>query len=157
MRKQERRAFLKACGTSPLTQTKYLWSRGDEHMTTEQRRRSRSCTRSGSRSVARGRSRSRCARSGRIARAPPCAASSTAGTAGPFAQRLEPVTRVTSATQRHLEDVQAPLSPDGSSLAFVSTRDTGSTDIHVLDVKSRRSANKSTGVPQLLAGAVHVH
>src|SRR4029434_4429167 len=30
-------------------------------------------------------------------------------------------------------DDQAALSPDGNSLAFVSTRDTGSTDIYVLD------------------------
>jgi TolB protein len=38
-------------------------------------------------------------------------------------------------------DDQAALSPDGNSLAFVSTRDTGSTDIHVLDLKSRQSRN----------------
>ena len=31
-------------------------------------------------------------------------------------------------------DDQAALSPDGGSLAFVSTRDAGSTDIHVLDL-----------------------
>ena len=38
-------------------------------------------------------------------------------------------------------DDQAALSPDGNSLAFVSTRDTGSTDIHVLDLKTRQTRN----------------
>jgi Tol biopolymer transport system component len=38
-------------------------------------------------------------------------------------------------------DDQAALSPDGNTLAFVSTRDTGSTDIHVLDLKTRRTRN----------------
>ncbi len=38
-------------------------------------------------------------------------------------------------------DDQAALSPDGSSLAFVSTRDTGSTDIHILDLKTRQTRN----------------
>jgi Tol biopolymer transport system component len=38
-------------------------------------------------------------------------------------------------------DDQAALSPDGNSLAFVSTRDTGSTDIYVLDLKTRRTRN----------------
>jgi len=38
-------------------------------------------------------------------------------------------------------DDQAALSPDGSSLAFVSTRDTGSTDIYLLDVKTRKVRN----------------
>src|SRR6266481_7103096 len=33
-------------------------------------------------------------------------------------------------------DDQAALSPDGNSLAFVSTRDTGSTDIYVLDLRT---------------------
>jgi TolB protein len=44
-------------------------------------------------------------------------------------------------------DDQAALSPDGSSLAFVSTRDTGSTDIYVLDLKTRHTRNltKSPG------------
>ncbi len=38
-------------------------------------------------------------------------------------------------------DDQAALSPDGNSLAFVSTRDTGSTDIYVLDLKTRHTRN----------------
>lgn len=38
-------------------------------------------------------------------------------------------------------DDQAALSPDGGSLAFVSTRDGGSTDIYVMDVKSRKVRN----------------
>ena len=38
-------------------------------------------------------------------------------------------------------DDQGALSPDGSSLAFVSTRDTGSTDIYLLDLKTRRTRN----------------
>ena len=40
-------------------------------------------------------------------------------------------------------DDQAALSPDGNSLAFVSTRDTGSTDIYVLDLKTRQTRNLS--------------
>ncbi len=38
-------------------------------------------------------------------------------------------------------DDQAALSPDGNSLAFVSTRATGSTDIHILDMKTRQIRN----------------
>jgi Tol biopolymer transport system component len=38
-------------------------------------------------------------------------------------------------------DDQGALSPDGSSLAFVSTRDTGSTDVYLLDLKTRRTRN----------------
>ena len=38
-------------------------------------------------------------------------------------------------------DDQAALSPDGHSLAFVSTRDTGSTDIYVLDMRTRQTRN----------------
>jgi Tol biopolymer transport system component len=38
-------------------------------------------------------------------------------------------------------DDQAALSPDGSSLAFVSTRSAGSTDIYILDLNSRRVRN----------------
>ena len=38
-------------------------------------------------------------------------------------------------------DDQGALSPDGTSLAFVSTRDTGSTDIYLLDLKTRRTRN----------------
>jgi len=38
-------------------------------------------------------------------------------------------------------DDQAALSPDGSSLAFVSTRDAGSTDIYILDLKTRKIRN----------------
>ena len=38
-------------------------------------------------------------------------------------------------------DDQAALSPDGGSLAFVSTRDTGSTDIYVLDMNTRKVRN----------------
>jgi hypothetical protein len=38
-------------------------------------------------------------------------------------------------------DDQGVLSPDGNSLAFVSTRDTGSTDIYLLDLKTRRTRN----------------
>ena len=38
-------------------------------------------------------------------------------------------------------DDQAALSPDGNSLAFVSTRDSGSTDIYVLDLKTRQTRN----------------
>lgn len=38
-------------------------------------------------------------------------------------------------------DDQAALSPDGSSLAFVSTRGGGSTDVYVLDLKTRRVRN----------------
>lgn len=36
VRKQEHRAFLKAGEVSPLTRTKYLWLRSEEHQTTEQ-------------------------------------------------------------------------------------------------------------------------
>ena len=38
-------------------------------------------------------------------------------------------------------DDQAALSPDGRSLAFVSTRDRGSTDIYVLDLGTRKVRN----------------
>jgi Tol biopolymer transport system component len=38
-------------------------------------------------------------------------------------------------------DDQGTLSPDGNSLAFVSTRDTGSTDIYLLDLKTRQTRN----------------
>ena len=38
-------------------------------------------------------------------------------------------------------DDQAALSPDGRALAFVSTRDAGSTDIHVLDVRTGEVRN----------------
>ena len=38
-------------------------------------------------------------------------------------------------------DDQAALSPDGRSLAFVSTRDRGSTDIHLLDVRTGEVRN----------------
>jgi len=38
-------------------------------------------------------------------------------------------------------DDQAALSPDGTSLAFVSTRGSGTTDIYILDLKSRRVRN----------------
>ena len=38
-------------------------------------------------------------------------------------------------------DDQAALSPDGSAVAFVSTRHGGSTDIYILDVKSRQVRN----------------
>ena len=44
-------------------------------------------------------------------------------------------------------DDQAALSPDGSSVAFVSTREAGSTDIYILDLKTREIKNvtKSPG------------
>ncbi len=44
-------------------------------------------------------------------------------------------------------DDQAALSPDGRSLAFVSTRETGSTDIYVMDMETRQARNltKSPG------------
>jgi len=44
-------------------------------------------------------------------------------------------------------DDQAALSPDGDSLAFVSSRDSGSTDIYVMDMKTRhiRNLTKSPG------------
>ena len=38
-------------------------------------------------------------------------------------------------------DDQAAMSPDGRSLAFVSTRDAGSTDIHILDVETGEVRN----------------
>ena len=38
-------------------------------------------------------------------------------------------------------DDQAALSPDGQSLAFVSTRDAGTTDIYVLDMETRKVRN----------------
>jgi Tol biopolymer transport system component len=38
-------------------------------------------------------------------------------------------------------DDQAALSPDGRSVAFVSTRGDGTTDIHVLDLETRRTRN----------------
>ena len=38
-------------------------------------------------------------------------------------------------------DDQAALSPDGNSLAFVSSRDSGVTDIYVLDLKTRQTRN----------------
>jgi Tol biopolymer transport system component len=43
-------------------------------------------------------------------------------------------------------DDQAALSPDGNSLAFVSTRGTGTTDIYVLDLKTR-AIRKLTNAP----------
>jgi Tol biopolymer transport system component len=44
-------------------------------------------------------------------------------------------------------DDQAALSPNGRSLAFVSTRDAGSTDIHLLDLQTRsvRNLTKAPG------------
>ena len=38
-------------------------------------------------------------------------------------------------------DDQAVLSPDGRSVAFVSTRDTGSTDVYILDLATRKTRN----------------
>ena len=38
-------------------------------------------------------------------------------------------------------DDQAALSPDGNPPAFVSTRDSGSTDIYILDLKTRQTRN----------------
>ena len=38
-------------------------------------------------------------------------------------------------------DDQAALSPDGNSLAFVSSRDSGSTDVYVMDMKTRHIRN----------------
>ena len=59
---------------SPLTRTKYLWFRSEEHLPDRAGRGARRCcTRTVSRSVAPGRSRSRCARCGPIASAPPSA------------------------------------------------------------------------------------
>ena len=52
-----------------------------------------------------------------------------------------------TADRRSGFDDQAALSPDGSSVAFVSTRDGGSADIHILDMKTRQSPE-----PHELAG-----
>jgi Tol biopolymer transport system component len=49
-------------------------------------------------------------------------------------------------------DDQASLSPDDNQLAFVSTRDSGTTNIWVLDIKTRKVRNL-TGVPALQATA----
>jgi Tol biopolymer transport system component len=49
-------------------------------------------------------------------------------------------------------DDQASLSPDGNQLAFVSTRSSGTTNIWILDLKSREVRNL-TGVPALQAAA----
>src|SRR5262245_295099 len=38
-------------------------------------------------------------------------------------------------------DDQAALSPDGNALAFVSSRDSGSTDVYVMDMKTRHVRN----------------
>src|ERR1700730_10949312 len=47
-------------------------------------------------------------------------------------------------------DDQASLSPDDNQLAFVSTRDSGPTNIWILDIKTRKARNL-TGVPALQA------
>ena len=49
-------------------------------------------------------------------------------------------------------DDQASLSPDDSQLAFVSTRGSGTTNIWILDIKTRK-ARSLTGVPALQAAA----
>ena len=49
-------------------------------------------------------------------------------------------------------DDQASLSPDDNQLAFVSARDSGTTNIWVLDIKTRKARNL-TGVPALQAAA----
>ena len=49
-------------------------------------------------------------------------------------------------------DDQASLSPDDNQLAFVSTRDSGTTNIWILDIKTRKARNL-TGVPALQAAA----
>src|SRR5258705_6414222 len=49
-------------------------------------------------------------------------------------------------------DDQASLSPDDNQLAFVSARDSGTTNIWVLDMKTRKARNL-TGVPALQAAA----
>src|SRR3984957_11162376 len=49
-------------------------------------------------------------------------------------------------------DDQASLSPDDNQLAFVSTRVSGTTNIWVLDIKTRKTRNL-TGVPALQAAA----
>lgn len=41
---------------------------------------------------------------------------------------------------------QAALSPDGSTVAFVSTRDAGSTDIYILDLKTKKVRNLTKSV-----------
>ena len=50
-------------------------------------------------------------------------------------------------TENAAYDDQAALSPDGSSVAFVSTREAGSTDVYVLELKTReiRNVTKSPG------------
>src|SRR5713226_4674476 len=47
-------------------------------------------------------------------------------------------------------DDQASLSPDDNQLAFVSTRGSGTTNIWILDIKTRKARNL-TGVPALQA------
>src|SRR2546430_1869255 len=49
-------------------------------------------------------------------------------------------------------DDQASLSPDDNQLAFVSARDSGTSNIWVLDIKARKARNL-TGVPALQAAA----
>ena len=49
-------------------------------------------------------------------------------------------------------DDQASLSPDNNQLAFVSTRGSGTTNIWILDIKTRKARNL-TGVPALQAAA----
>src|SRR5258708_16054477 len=49
-------------------------------------------------------------------------------------------------------DDQASLSPDGNQLAFVSTRGSGTNNIWILDIKTRKARNL-TGVPALQAPA----
>jgi len=49
-------------------------------------------------------------------------------------------------------DDQGSLSPDGNQLAFVSTRDSGTANIWILDIKSRKVRNL-TGVPALQAAS----
>jgi Tol biopolymer transport system component len=49
-------------------------------------------------------------------------------------------------------DDQASLSPDDNQLAFVSTRDSGTNNIWILDIKTRKARNL-TGVPGLQAPA----
>ena len=49
-------------------------------------------------------------------------------------------------------DDQASLSPDANQLAFVSTRDSGTTNIWIFDMKTRKTRNL-TGTPDLQAAA----
>ena len=66
--------------------------------------------------------------------------SERSGSADIFRARVDG-TAVKRLTDSPAFDDQAALSPDNRSLAFVSTRGDGSTDIYIMDLESRKICN----------------